>query len=298
MDDSAGVYAAIINGLAAYFKRVNLELATTSLREKLKLLDSSAIKYQVQYGQDQETLTVLEADEHSRPAFYSLILELILAFERQYGVDEVWSHVRVITSRAFQSFKDLIRDVEMEVPIVKYRMDYRLELGMFDFNRKDWVREYILVTNRNLVFYSPSEVRAVPLDAVAIVGREFYSGFSGSNSETPGSQVRAIDYKADYPFFSCAVVSAKDDVMKDFLNTVKIMRAEVRRLNDREERALIAVYNNIPPKSLASKLELSEGQADEAFKRVVNLGYADLRGHITPYGITVAAEILQSKNLG
>jgi helix-turn-helix protein len=129
---------------------------------------------------------------------------------------------------------------------------------------------------------------------VQTVGREIYVGYAGYTAEASGGVIRAIDYKTNDSALSCAVILTKENMMKDFLNVVKVMRSEYRRLNENERRVLMAVYNNVPLGSITGNLGLSEPDASDALNKLVKLGYADIQGHITSYGINAVAELSQS----
>jgi len=295
MDASASIYANILNTVFAHMAKLNPQLTVSALKDKANLLDGAGVKYTIQYERVGNILTIIEANESQRAAFYNTIVEYIAVFENQYGINEIWDRLKGIMVRVFQAFRDSIRDLKVEMPIVKYKVDYRFEAGVFDFKKRDWTNEPVLVTNHNLVFMGEKSHKIIPLDAVQTVGREIYVGYVGANTEAHGGVIRAIDYKMADSALSCAVISTKENMMKDLLNVVKAMRSEYRRLNENEARVLMAVYNNVPPDNFPSQCGLSLQEAQDAFKRMVKLGYADASGHITSYGLNAAAEIIQAK---
>ncbi|MFH1055417.1 MAG: hypothetical protein V1744_04915 [Candidatus Altiarchaeota archaeon] len=296
MDAGANIYEKLINGINVYLLRVNAQLATKALNEKLTKLGSAGVKYKLEGN----LLVITEASEGSREALYEAIIDYISVFEVHYGVDALWAQLKLVILKALQNFRVSVRELRIEVPISKYVVEYIVMNTVFgvdatsflDFRKRTWLKDPILLTNQRLIVPKGEELRNIPLHDVTTVGREVYVGYG---MDTARGIVRIIDYHNREYGMSCIVVLAKDELSKEFLNALRLMRDEYKKLNEVESKVLVAIYNGVPSSGLAGYCCISQGDAEKAFNRMLQLNYSDSAGHITSYGINVSAALLQAK---
>jgi len=291
MDLGARIYATALVNVASHLGRINQSLAEATLKDGVKFLEYVGVKYELTGS----ALTIKDASEKGRRAMYELILYITAPFERQYGVNEVWGTLKVTIVKAVQGFRDEIRELNIEVPIARYRIQYSILDSLFGFNPSDfrvrkWMDNPILITNQRLVFIRPDGEENIPFSAVATVDREIYIGYS---SEVARGVIRSIDYQIRPTGISSVILLAKKNTMNDFMKAVSVLRAENMRLTTAESKVLIALYNNTPPSDLANTVGISQEESVKAFKRLQSMAYVDSRGHLTSYGINKSMEIMQ-----
>ena len=292
MEPGARIYASILQATTAHLNRVNPKLTKEALEYNIKTLDSEHIAYTLENG----ILTITDAQEKHRPILYYAIMSLAEAFERQYGVSETWMPLKQSILKVMQGCRDEIRDLALEVPIARYRVEYTILDSLFGYNATDfrsrkWKTEPVTVTTQKVTFQKDDGFEELPYPSIATVDREIYIGYS---SESIRGEIRAIDYQIKATGMSCIVVLAKKETMRDFMRVISVMRGEFRRLSQTERGVLIALYNSTDTKELAKFLNISQKDAENALKRITWIGYADEKGHLTSYGINAAIEIIRA----
>jgi len=289
MDSGARVYASLLNGITLHLSKLDPKLNQTALKEGLTALDKAGVRYSTDGG----VLTVTDAGEQSRKALYDFALAYVSAFEGEHGVNETWSQLKSLTLKTLQNFRDDVRRLNLEIPIVKYVMGCVLLENLFgfkssDFRNRRWIEGPVLVTNHSLVFPKEKGEEVVPLQIIATVCREIYVGYSAKVTK---GVIRAIDYQVKAAGMSCVVVLAREEVMGEFRKVVSMLRAEQRRLGQGEARVLLALNKDTPLDQLAKASGLSQAEADDALRRLFELKYTDKGGHLTSYGINAAVEL-------
>jgi hypothetical protein len=289
MDPGARVYSGLLNAFMLYLGKLDPALSPQALTASLKLLDDAGVRYRL----DEGVLTVTDSKASARKAMYEALLAYASAFEQTLGVGRTWGVLKTATLKALQGSREDIRGLGLEVPVVKYDMECMLLETLFgfkpsDFRRRKWIKGAVLVTNHRLVLPSEGGYEEVPLQTIATLNREIYVGYS---PEVARGSIRAIDYQADTAGMSCAIILARDEVLGEFRRIVSMLRAEYRRLAQRECRVLLALNGDIPLNQLARACGMSQGDVEAAMRRLVELRYAEPRGRLTSYGINAAVEL-------
>jgi hypothetical protein len=287
MDSGARVYADLLNSFTLYLSKADPALSQIALTQSLKALDESGIKYRLEGG----ALTVMDADRQGRNPLYDTILAYTLIFEREHGINKTWNSLKTLTLKTLQGNRQVIRDLDLEVPVVKYEMEYMLLETLFgfkpsDFRKRRWYKGGVLVTNHHLVFPKEVNQEAVPLSSIASLCREIYVGYS---SEIARGSIRAIDYQGRVAGMSCAIILAKDELLGEFRKVVSILRTEYMRLSQNEVKVILALNRETQVGELPTACGLSPQDVDNAMNRLKELGYAGKGGRLTSYGINAVA---------
>jgi len=293
MESGTGVYASILNGLTAHAARSNPQLAVEALRSGIRTLDRAGVKYRL----DGATLYVNDDSDASRKAMYELILSYSQALEEAHGVNETWKELKIVMAKVLGSSRDAIREYDIEIPVFRCSAEYQTLDTLFGFNSGDfrtrgWFSDPILITNKKVVFPKGGNPIEVPFNAIATIGREVYVGYV---TDVRKGIVRAIDYQIREGGMSCAVIVAKEELMKDLMDIIRIIRADYRRLSLNEVKALVELYGGTSPAMLSEKTGLAPTEALLAFRRLRQLNYCDNTGHFTSYGINAYIEVMQAK---
>jgi len=296
MDQGAGIYVNLLNSIISHTGRVNPRLSILALNEKAKVLAEAGVGYSIENG----FLSMTNAGEQNRSALLDLILAYAGVFEAQYGVNETWMPLKTAVMQNIKTLLDDIRSLELEIPISKYAIEYIIYENLFgfticEFRGRRWNNGTALVTTRNIVLEWEGNKLTIPFSHVATVDREIYLGYT---PETIRGICRAIDYQVKEAGMSCAVFLGTRNLIEDFMKAVSIGRAQERRLSKTENAAIIALYNNTPPKDLPRVLNLKEGDAAKCFLRLIQMGYADQAGHPTSYGINLAVQLMRGQSQG
>ncbi|MFH0861509.1 MAG: hypothetical protein V1875_00630 [Candidatus Altiarchaeota archaeon] len=292
MEPGASIYAVMLAAATAHLSRVNPKLTKAALDWNTKTLDSEGVKYAVENG----TLRITDAEEKHRPIIYYTLMSVAEAFENQYGVNETWTPLKQTILKVMQGCRDQIRDMALEVPIARYNLQYAILDDLFGFNTTEFRMRKIdpntvTVTSQKVSFKKADGQEEIPYPAIATVDREIYIGYS---PESIRGESRAIDYQIKASGMSCIIIVAKKETMRDFMRVVSVMRGEYRRLNPIETRILISLYNSTDKREIAKSLNIAQSDAEKALNRIILIGYADQKGHLTAYGINTAIEAIKA----
>jgi len=227
---------------------------------------------------------------------YRSLLAYANPFEEEYGINNTWSPMRRVIINLIQGIRDSIRELSIEVPIARYDLTHTIYNNLVEFNSKGfrkvkWTEMPVTITNKRLIFGQKGKPFDVPLNSIATVGREIYMVYTGSINK---GILKAIDFKLRETGMSCAVAVAKEDIMEDFIRTVKVMRNEWRKLSPIEARILTAIYHDANPGDLAKVAKCEKEMAELGYQRLLELRYIDETGRITSFGINTAEQYIKS----
>ncbi|MBU0762807.1 MAG: hypothetical protein KKD39_07250 [Candidatus Altiarchaeota archaeon] len=296
MDTPESIYSQILTSVSRHIHMVNPGLAQRTFAHFLKKLDAGGIKYKA----SQDKIEVLSLPQDSRKTLYNAIVALVEPFESKYGINETWVGLRSDLISIVAGIRQPLRLLDIEVPLSAYKMLYAffdnlIAVNASGFRRIKWYEGVVTVTNHRILFQDGKEVKEIPLQTIATVGREIYLVYTGTTAK---GIIKAIDYRVESRVgMSCALVLAKEDWMRDFVNTARIMRAEHRRLSIAEARVVVALYNEAGINELGQVCKVDTERAREAFNRLLKLKYINEKGHLTSHGINAAMEVLEREKL-
>ncbi len=296
METAEEIYSEILTSVSRHLHMVNPNLAAASYRVFEKKLE----KYGVVYTNDPQGIRITHLPPESKKIMYNAIISFVAPFEDKYGINETWVGLRTDVINILTCIRQPLRLLDIEVPISAYTMMYAffenlIAVNASGFRKIKWYDGVVTVTNHRLLFQDKESLNEIPLQTIATIGREIYLVYTGTTAK---GIIKAIDFKDDTKVsMSCALVLAKQEAMRDFVNTSRVMRAEHRRLSMAETRVVVALYNEAMLKELGQVCKVGPSQAKEAYDRLLKLKYIDERGHLTSYGINAAIEVLEHEKL-
>ena len=293
LDVAAGIYAKVFNAQVDALRKIDRNLALISVKNNLVFLDNAGVKYR----EVPDGIEVFAAEENSRTAFYHLMIAVTEDFEGKFGINGVWNNIRAKIIGEYQQMQNQIREFGIEIPIARYNMTYTIQHNLIEFNANrfkqlDWYDGISTVTNKRIIFERMGKKDSIPLSMIATVGRELYYVVSSVRDK---GIMRVMDFKPEGQGTGSIVMVCIENVMKDYINTVKVMRNEWKRLSGPERAVLSALYNDTEMESLPQVCRLRPEQVDYALKRFVELKYTDVRGRLISYGINIAEKIIREE---
>jgi hypothetical protein len=293
--ESYEIYVKVIDSITLCLARMNPKMASEALAKSSSVLDSGGVEYGVEGGR----LIVRKSPVECHKAFYEMIIDYLSGFEARYGVNKVWKVIKTVIVKAIVDVRDFVRHLNMELPVSRYQMDHNVSDTLFgvspsDFRHKSWSDNPVTLTNKRLIVPRPDSMQDIPLQKIGTIGREVYVGYT---REAGKGIMRAVDFQAGSGGVSCAIFVAHKDLMDDFLNTLKVLRAEQRRLDADEAMMLERIYKDGGWGGISRKSGMSDAAVESAFSRLLDLGYVDSRGHITSAGINIHDRLFQAKKM-
>lgn len=290
MDETWRIYADILNSLDMRLSKLSPHLAGKALSESMKILDSKGIRYSV----GRKGIEFRGGGEPSQ--VYDSIIEYARVFEEEYGTENAWKPIRAVIIGSIKSMRQRIRELSIEVPVARYDMTHTIygnlvQMSSQNFRKTKWADSTITINNKRLVFEGIEF--SIPFSAISTVGREIYMVYTGAINK---GIIRAIDFRLNTPWMSCAVVVGKKDPMEDFIRVLRVMRNEWRTLSALEARVIVALFRGAAMADIPRLCHCDGDSSKNAIKRLKELGAMEFSGRLTPYGI-ICAEAQIGKNM-
>jgi len=291
MDPGIQVYHDLITNVLKVLQKVEPKLCVLGMQQAAKTLDTNKIPYKL----EGKLISITDGSDKHYKILFGVVLELVEKYEQRYGYNEIWLMLKVPVVKTLMAHREAIKKTGLELPVGRFQIDYVILETLFgfkgaDFRSRKWFNDIVLVTNKKIVFPKNGSWENITYTQIATIGRQIYVGYSGHAAK---GVIRAIDYVAGRAGMSCVIVEAKKDMMADFLKIATVMRAEYRRLNELEAKVLVALYDGTMVENLPQKCGISHDEARQVAQKLLDLKYADEKGHITSYGLNAAIQSIK-----